>query len=54
MSLFRRKFLAASAAMLFAFQSVFVFAAPQPWDDAAFRAAQATGKPILIDVYADW
>jgi uncharacterized protein YyaL (SSP411 family) len=26
----------------------------QPWNAAAFEAAQAAGKPILIDIYADW
>lgn len=25
-----------------------------PYDDAAFRAAQAAGKPILVQVHADW
>lgn len=26
----------------------------QPFDQAAFEAAQAAGKPILIDVHAPW
>jgi thioredoxin 1 len=29
-------------------------AAPVPYDDAAFKAAQAAGKPILVQVHADW
>ena len=24
------------------------------FDAQAFRAAQAAGKPVLVDVYADW
>jgi len=26
----------------------------QPFDRSAFEAAQAQGRPILVDVYADW
>lgn len=26
----------------------------RPFDRAAFEAAQAAGRPILVDVYADW
>ena len=26
----------------------------RPFDRAAFEAAQAQGRPILVDVYADW
>ena len=26
----------------------------KPFDQATFQALQAAGKPILIDVYADW
>lgn len=29
-------------------------AAPQPFTEAAFDAAQKAGKPILIDTYATW
>ncbi len=29
-------------------------AAPVPYDDTAFKAAQAAGKPILVQVHADW
>ena len=28
--------------------------APQPYTQAAFDAAQAAGKPILVDTYATW
>ena len=27
---------------------------PAPFDDRAFAAAQAAGKPILVTVHADW
>ena len=29
-------------------------AAPQPFTEAAFDAAQQAGKPILVDTYATW
>jgi thioredoxin 1 len=30
-------------------------AAPrQPYDEAAFRAAQAAGKPVMVEIHADW
>jgi thiol:disulfide interchange protein len=54
MSCIQRYSLAAFAALLLAFQSALALAAPQAWDETAFRAAQAAGKPILIDIYADW
>lgn len=30
------------------------WAAGQPYDQAGFEAAQAAGKPILVEVHADW
>ncbi len=30
------------------------WAAGKPYDQAGFDAAQAAGKPILVEVYADW
>jgi len=30
------------------------WAAPKPFDQASFDAAQAAGKPILLEVHADW
>lgn len=27
---------------------------PQRYDPAAFKAAQAAGKPILVEIHADW
>ncbi|MFM9967797.1 MAG: hypothetical protein ACKVQK_05240 [Burkholderiales bacterium] len=29
-------------------------AEPQNYDEKAFRAAQAAGKPVLVDIYASW
>jgi len=42
------------AAGLLALSAVLACAAPQPWDEKGFQAAQAAGKPILVDVYANW
>jgi thiol:disulfide interchange protein len=50
----RRSFMAVLAAAVLSFQTAFAFAAPQPWDEKAFQAAQAAGKPILVDIYANW
>lgn len=30
------------------------WAAGKPYDQAGFEAAQAAGKPILVEVHADW
>jgi thioredoxin 1 len=27
---------------------------PKPFTDAALSAAQATGKPVLVEIHADW
>lgn len=27
---------------------------PRPYDPAAFKAAQAAGKPIVVEIHADW
>jgi len=40
-----------AAGLLFA---ATVWAAGKPFDQAAFEAAQAAGKPILLEVHADW
>ena len=50
----RRKFMSVLAAAILAFQAAFALAAPRPWDEKAFQAAQAAGKPVLIDIYANW
>ena len=42
------------ATALLALPAALALAAPQPWDEKAFQAAQAAGKPVLIDVYASW
>lgn len=47
--------IAALAATALVAQGVSALAAEQrPFDPAAFEAAQAQGRPILVDVYADW
>lgn len=53
--MFRRQVLTAAfagAALLLA--SAAQAAEQRPFDRAAFEAAQAAGRPILVDVYADW
>lgn len=27
---------------------------PHPYDSSVFKAAQASGKPILVEIHADW
>lgn len=54
MLILRRNFLRFCAASLVAMYAGLASAAPQPWNEAAFLAAQAAGKPILVDIYADW
>ena len=39
------------AGLLFAAAS---WAAGKPFDQAGFEAAQAAGKPILVEIHADW
>ena len=34
--------------------AVSAWAAVKPFDQAAFAAAQAAGKPILVEIHADW
>ena len=50
-----RRLLPVLAAALLVFQASLALAAPpQPWNENAFRAAQAAGKPVLIDIHATW
>ncbi len=49
----RRAFIALVAA-LFLIPIAAQALAPVPFDDAAFKAAQASGKSILVQVHADW
>jgi thioredoxin 1 len=51
---FVSRFASFLAAAALALPAALAFAAPQPWDEKAFQAAQAAGKPVLIDVYARW
>ena len=50
----RRTFILASAAIAAAGSSVPAGAAAQRFTQAAFAAAQAAGKPILVEVTAPW
>ena len=51
---FERAARLAAAFTLFVASS-FAFAAPsQPFDAKAFEAAQAAGKPIVVEIHADW
>jgi len=50
----RRSFFSFLAAALLSLSAALAFATPQPWDDKVFQAAQAAGKPVLIDIYATW
>lgn len=49
----RRNFLATLAVALVAPIAAYALA-PVPYSDAAFTAAQASGKSILVQVHADW
>ena len=42
------------ALALIALASTAFAAETRPFDEATFKALQAAGKPVLIDVYADW
>ncbi|AVO44256.1 thioredoxin family protein [Phreatobacter cathodiphilus] len=50
----RRTFILASAALAAAAPSLPASAAGQRFTQAAFAAAQAAGKPILVEVTAPW
>jgi len=54
MTVSRRWFNSALAAALLSLPAALAFAAPQPWDDKVFQAAQSAGKPVLVDIYASW
>ena len=46
------KFASASALLLAA--GVAAAALPQPYNAASFKAAQAAGKPVVVEIHADW
>lgn len=54
MAMTRRNVLSALAALPFVLSASARAATTRPWDEKAFRAAQAAGKPVLVDIYADW
>lgn len=50
----RRAFVGALAVSVALFASSFASAMNKKFDQAAFEAAQAAGKPILVEVHAPW
>ena len=50
----RRSVLLAAVAAGAAFAAPASAAGPQPFDDAAFAAAQKAGKPIFVAIHASW
>ena len=40
--------------LAFLTSTVSLAAEPRPYDPATFKAAQTSGKPILIEIHADW
>jgi thioredoxin len=53
MSLFIRLVLGSVAAATFLSAPAYA-AAQRPFDQQAFKAAQESGKPILVEIHADW
>ena len=49
----RRKFVIGLALVLSS-HGIAIAAEPQNYDEKSFRAAQAAGKPVLVDIYASW
>jgi len=50
----RRSLLLAAVAASAAVSAPALAAGPQPFDDAAFAAAQKAGKPIFVAIHASW
>jgi thioredoxin 1 len=50
----RRSLLLAAVAASAAVSAPALSAGPQPFDDAAFAAAQKAGKPIFVAIHASW
>jgi thioredoxin 1 len=50
----RRSVLIATVAASAAAVSPALAVGPQPFDDAAFAAAQKAGKPIFVAIHASW
>lgn len=50
----RRSVLLAAVAASAAFAAPACAASPQPFEDAAFAAAQKAGKPIFVAIHASW
>ena len=50
----RRRLAVFAFALAAPFAYVAQAAEPQAFEDKAFRAAQAAGKPVMVDIYASW
>jgi thioredoxin 1 len=50
----RRSLLLAATAASAAFSAPALAAGPQPFDDAAFAAAQKANRPIFVAIHASW
>lgn len=48
------RFLPVLPAIASLFFAAAAWAAGKPYDQAGFEAAQAAGKPILVEIHADW
>lgn len=51
---FRSVAVLVSAFALLAASSIASAGDPKPFDPGSFKAAQAAGKPILVEIHADW
>ena len=50
----RRKLALFALAMAATFSQAAQAVEAQAFENKAFRAAQAAGKPVLVDIYASW
>ena len=51
---FQSAAMVAASVVLISLSSVAVAAGAQPFDANSFKAAQAAGKPIVVEIHADW
>ena len=50
----RRRLAVLALALAAPFAHMAQAAEPNAYEEKSFRAAQAAGKPVLVDVYASW
>lgn len=51
---FPTSLIVAATALLLSIFSIAMAAPAKPFDANAFKAAQAAGKPIVVEIHADW